>query len=515
MADTTALEQTSPPLDDIKSPLDISKFNAAAAASSPEVVKQQQAILDSQDQLAKSLEDRYANPNWFKVAAGFLKPQLGGFAASLGSASEALGENVESQRAIAPTIQRMRAEVAQGRLGMETNKAQYQALQDYKNRGVNDTNKLQDILSMAPESDIGKAISKKMELDRSNREAVGFGLDVQEKMNNNPSLSLDVLKNPSMEFGRTAEQAAANKQAMNAAVPQGQDPKAWATMGYGDQAKALADAQRKRADIVLEEGQKSSLKADDANKFLDLAAPTRTLAADPELAPLFSLGKNGDLFSQARAFLNAKGGDTNAAVEGLYAAAMDKMKNASPEARAKADELIKNVFRLEVQMRGSLQNPTDVLTVLNSQGSPNMQNSQAGFLGIMDQLGLNAYRDIEEHHMRKKLGVPNNELVDTNLMRQFRNETRKMSVDMAKKSALDSTPSFYYSGTVAEPSATPAAATPSAPAQASATMTGNSEALSMLKRHPQAGGANNASPATTYADIQAEKALRKAAKQTQ
>ena len=39
-----------------------------------------------QDALATSitaLEQRYANPNWFNVAAGFFKPQLGGFGASL------------------------------------------------------------------------------------------------------------------------------------------------------------------------------------------------------------------------------------------------------------------------------------------------------------------------------------------------------------------------------------------------------------------------------------------------
>ena len=91
-------------LPEIKAQLssDPSKVNPTGA--SQEDLTEYQRSLDEQ---IKSLEDRYANPNWFKVAAGFLKPQLGGFAASLGSASQALGENVEQQRAAALPIAQM------------------------------------------------------------------------------------------------------------------------------------------------------------------------------------------------------------------------------------------------------------------------------------------------------------------------------------------------------------------------------------------------------------------------
>lgn len=64
----------------------------------------------------KALEDRYSQPNWFKVAAGFAKPQLGGFMASLGSASEAMGENIEQQRANQLPIAQMRTKLAQNQM---------------------------------------------------------------------------------------------------------------------------------------------------------------------------------------------------------------------------------------------------------------------------------------------------------------------------------------------------------------------------------------------------------------
>jgi len=63
-----------------------------------------------------ALKARYENPNWFNVAAGFLKPQLGGFAASLGSAGAALGDWEEKKRANELTVAQMRAENARAGL---------------------------------------------------------------------------------------------------------------------------------------------------------------------------------------------------------------------------------------------------------------------------------------------------------------------------------------------------------------------------------------------------------------
>jgi hypothetical protein len=60
-----------------------------------------------------ALRQRYEKPNWFKVAAGFAKPQLGGFTASLGSAAEAMGENEEQRRAAELPIAQMRLELMQ------------------------------------------------------------------------------------------------------------------------------------------------------------------------------------------------------------------------------------------------------------------------------------------------------------------------------------------------------------------------------------------------------------------
>ena len=106
---------------------DPGKINPTGA--SPEALSEYQNSLEAQ---IKSLEDRYSNPNWFKVAAGFLKPQLGGFAASLGSASDALGENVEAGRAAALPIAQMRSQLAQSRILTGQNKDVSDAIKKYK-----------------------------------------------------------------------------------------------------------------------------------------------------------------------------------------------------------------------------------------------------------------------------------------------------------------------------------------------------------------------------------------------
>lgn len=108
MADQTGLGSTG---------MDLTKVNPYGATD-----EQLKEIQDALKQNITSLQNRYAQPNWFKVAAGFAKPQLGGFLASLGSASEALGENVEKQREIEIPVAQMRSQLAQSNLMLSKRK---------------------------------------------------------------------------------------------------------------------------------------------------------------------------------------------------------------------------------------------------------------------------------------------------------------------------------------------------------------------------------------------------------
>lgn len=82
-----------------------------------------------------SLEQRYAQPNLWKVAAAFFKPQLGGFAASLGSANEAMGENLELQRANQLPIAQLRAQLASQQIGAKQNEKAAQIYKEFVDGG--------------------------------------------------------------------------------------------------------------------------------------------------------------------------------------------------------------------------------------------------------------------------------------------------------------------------------------------------------------------------------------------
>ena len=94
-----------------------------------------QAYQDALKESVDALQARYADPNWFNVAAGFLKPQLGGFAASLGSAGQAMGENLEKQRENALPVAQMKAQLAMSKIRMGQSKTASQVFADWKESG--------------------------------------------------------------------------------------------------------------------------------------------------------------------------------------------------------------------------------------------------------------------------------------------------------------------------------------------------------------------------------------------
>ena len=123
-------------------------------------------IQKAQQDAIKALQDRYANPNWFKVAAGFAKPQLGGFLASLGSASEAMGETVEQERAQQMPIQVLKMQAAQTAGLMKTTKDVNDEIRKWTAQHPGEqvpSHLLQDWFGRAPDSQGVKSLVKERE----------------------------------------------------------------------------------------------------------------------------------------------------------------------------------------------------------------------------------------------------------------------------------------------------------------------------------------------------------------
>ena len=154
---------------------DPSKVNPAGAQQGD--LDEYQQSLDAQ---IKALEQRYANPNYFKVAAGFLKPQLGGFFASVGSASEALGENIEQQRAAQLPIAQMRSQLAQSKILTGQNKTVADMVAEHLASGQRLTPEfVAKVKRIAPDAPSTKALISQLETEQKQQQITASQQQIQ------------------------------------------------------------------------------------------------------------------------------------------------------------------------------------------------------------------------------------------------------------------------------------------------------------------------------------------------
>lgn len=121
----------------------------------------------------EALRQRYDQPNWFKVAAGFAKPQLGGFTASLGSAMQALGETEDQRRAAELPIAQMRLELMQQGEILGAHKKANDKFREWAKAHPGQTPPaalLRELEAMAPGLSLGKAIKDEITTAQANQQ---------------------------------------------------------------------------------------------------------------------------------------------------------------------------------------------------------------------------------------------------------------------------------------------------------------------------------------------------------
>ena len=147
-----------------------------------------QDLHQAQQDAYDALQQRYQQPNWFKVAAGFAKPQLGGFTASLGSAADALGDTVEEQRAQQLPLAEMKMRMAQSNLLLGQNKKASDMVADRRNNGLPITPEFAaEIARIAPDSAVAKALSTEIGTQQKEQELAGQRISVARSMGNEPN----------------------------------------------------------------------------------------------------------------------------------------------------------------------------------------------------------------------------------------------------------------------------------------------------------------------------------------
>jgi len=338
-----------------------------------------QKNVDASEAAASALQKRYQDPNWFNVAAGFFKPQLGGFAASLGSASQALSDWQEQQRANEIPVYNARAQVALMK-ARQTNKL---TARDEYSKWVNegsDISKIPDLKSRfaalgTPE--YSEALQQKLDQSKTLQSEANTTTDLQLRKTTE---LIAIIKDPSMpewainqakeqlkqirisQFTPPKEEQVKKEEPTTEGEPKAV-PKPLASEIIGDTAKKPGQETRKQEEARSAEDKTAArdyvtnmgLKARDAKAQFSELAGAYPLFSDPGVKLAMGRFDQGNLDSLLKTML------ANQTVSPSVAAIAQVMppgiEAKYPGTIAKVQQLIGLSAKQQLEVNNQTQNP--------------------------------------------------------------------------------------------------------------------------------------------------------------
>ena len=405
----------------------------------------------TRNELAEQLEKRYENPNWFKVAAGFAKPQLGGFIASLGSASQALGETEEQRRAQQLPLAKYKAETQALKIGYGQRVQQKELFNDWlgKNKRPDGTYPPMDnttyskIVALDDKSPVAIAAKSYYEAQSS---AASTAAQVSQGTRADPNYQniLDQLHNPSADPAKREKEQKDITANLNAQRPRGIPEERWSAMSRGDKLNAVADYNKKIADASLTDDQIQMKRAYEAPTKLALLGEIRDVTLGAGVKPYANakgemvsgqqqMGQLLDMFKGSNpAEVLAKAFSDGRLTEKLRE--LDKyaiQANASEDARNQFQVLGKLLATNALNLRGASTNPTDAWGYMANLASPNIGNSQKALVTITDLLGHAEKNEQEKWHVMSSKNIPYGRLLHDEdfqkLIKDYTEEHKKIA----------------------------------------------------------------------------------------
>jgi len=420
------------------------------------------------DQIA-ALEQRYAQPNWFKIAAGFAKPQLGGFMASLGSASEALGENVEQERAAALPIAQMRSQLAQSKILTGQNKLQSDEFEAWRlSKKPMDEDIYARIVSLNENSPVAKAA--KAYLDAAQTKAATTQTKLTTEVEALRASGLD----PRMKALADVYSPTVTPEARKAAediVLQNRPPQIeadkWVAMGPYDRAEELRSYTRAQRESGMD---KEKLSADQAKAAMDrlpLLHSIRETAVQPGMEKFLGVFKGNDLLSivgRAASEGRIAGGKLQGFDE-YY-----KQANLTNDQIATAQNLVKQLAELQVRSGNTITNPTDVARELYAMATPGTGNTQRSLLTLVDALAYSDKHAKDRHAYIIEGNIPSRKLESNSILDKMERDYMENKSKLLTSDPFQRPADWIYKtsslGEYLNPKTTAAPAPAPAPAQA-------------------------------------------------
>lgn len=370
----------------------LKELPVAGYATNPKMREAVDTALQGYKQRIDELENRFAQPNWYKIAAGFAKPQLGGFMASVGSAAEAAGEQQELQRAIMPTVARMRSELAIRQAGFTGQLEQQKMFEDIKSGKVKLT---PETLKNVGEYGIDTPVYKALEKQLANEQTVAATQSTlqqtsareQELQKVDPYyIPLDMTL-----ASNWAERAKSqNETYKRAIIASGlYNPQQVAQMTPAVLQETFDAVTKQQAEKRLSDETQSGQVLANSMTTLSNLSEARNLALSPGMEKLLGLGAGQDAVSALFGYIanNDQGSYSR------LAAAAQKLAQSDPETYSKFVVLQKALNTNVAQARELVANPSNQATGLLQSTYPNVVMPQKSIVTLLDLMAAQNMRD--------------------------------------------------------------------------------------------------------------------------
>ena len=450
--------------------IDLSKVNPTGVGTDPNITADYKTLLENTKRYANELEQRYAQPNWFKIAAGFAKPQLGGFLASVGSASQALGEQTELARAIAPTIAQMRAETAKGNIALgQAMKAAGITEQAGKEKRLPDPVEAAAIASLIQGPGAAAGAGQNIASAQTNEliSLLGEGRSYTEITARLPKQFVDQniesvlkmtrnLKPPSgmpSTLVSTPEASTSSTpstiETKPAKIP-GVPSNLTAELPIGPQLEATR-SQIAAMQIERDAVNKSlSKQAETAVPIFEAATNLYKSASNPDLSKAFGVFEKGDVMGAFGKALES--GSFPQVLEKMRAQIIAARLGSDREKRAISDlqAMEGALAELKVQMNNGVINPTDFRTVAEGESIPSIRSTQDAFLRGAARIGSVALTKYEtKSAFDKALDDPNFDIMKWGSSPYFssiQDNAKKRTQALILNPASENLPKFMQNG---------------------------------------------------------------------
>jgi hypothetical protein len=445
---------------------EIGNINPFGISKDPVLKKQYEESIEAQKRVADALEARYNNLPLGRISAALMKPQLGGFAASFGSAQEELGNFQEAQRRSIPTVAQMRADVAKGMFTLAQQNAAAQIAETAGRRGFvlpSEAGEIEGLTkgpSGVPQATTAQETATIQQFATKLQTAGSIAKLIDEI---GPDLVNRYLKSALTQFPNLRNTITDLPQDLNQPITKDrvkpeviEAPKPSPTTAVtpsgrvaipGVDVDALPEARYRQVladyNTTKQETYKDLTKTYDVQgrggqKVFETAQQIHDVASSPVLAPIFALFEKGNPSGIIGLMLEKQG--LSSTLQGMrqYVTTARLGKREHDDAMTKINQLESLMGALQTEMQNAIINPTDERTSKEFAQLPNIRNTQDAFLrGIryIANEGLTKYE--QQQALQKASKAPNFDPMYLTLRPEYQDVVKNAD---KRRNAIVSTP---------------------------------------------------------------------------